>query len=80
MSGKKNNVVSLAEISAKKVEKELELEFYRKHLEECESKISYIQRDIELTLEVIHIIESEKVVLVDASLPIINIDNEDNLK
>jgi hypothetical protein len=80
MSGKKNNVVSLAEISAKKVEKEKELEFYRKHLEECESKISYIQRDIELTLEVIHIIESEKVVLVDASLPIINIDNEDNLK
>jgi len=80
MSGKKNNVVSLAEISAKKVEKELELEFYRKHLEECESKISYIQRDIELTLEVIHIIESEKVVLVDSSLPIINIDNEDNLK
>ena len=80
MSGKKNNVVSLAEISAKKVEKELKLEFYRKHLEECESKISYIQRDIELTLEVIHIIESEKVVLVDASLPIINIDNEDNLK
>jgi hypothetical protein len=80
MSGKKNNVVSLAEISAKKVEKEKELEFYRKHLEECESKISYIQRDIELTLEVIQIIESEKVVLVDASLPIINIDNEDNLK
>jgi hypothetical protein len=80
MSGKKNNVVSLAEISAKKVEKEKELEFYRKHLEECESKISYIQRDIELTLEVIHIIESEKVVLVDSSLPIINIDNEDNLK
>jgi hypothetical protein len=80
MSGKKNNVVSLAEISAKKVEKEKELEFYRKHLEECESKISYIQRDIELTLEVIHIIESEKVVLVDASLPIINIDDEDNLE
>jgi hypothetical protein len=80
MSGKKNNVVSLAEISAKKIEKEQELEFYRNHLELCERKMSYIQMDINVTLEIIDMIENEKVVLVDASLPIINIDDEDNLE
>jgi len=78
MSDKKNNVVSLAEISAKKVEKEKELEFYRNHLELCEKKLSYIQMDINVTLEVIDMIEHEKVVLVDASVPIISIDDEDN--
>lgn len=78
MSGKRNNVVSLAEISAKKVEKEKELEFYRNHLELCERKLSYIQMDINVTLEIIDMIEHEKVVLVDASVPIISIDDEDN--
>ena len=50
MSGKKNNIISHAKISARKVEKEQELEFYRKHLEMCERKMSYIQMDINLTL------------------------------
>ncbi|HAW04812.1 MAG TPA: hypothetical protein DCW83_08990 [Saprospirales bacterium] len=77
MSGNKNNVVSLVEISNKKVTKEKELEFYRNHLKECESKISFIQRDIELTLEVIDMIENERILSVDTSVPIINIDTED---
>lgn len=80
MSGNKNNVVSLVEISAKKVEKEKELEFYRNHLKLCEQKLSYIQMDINVTLEIIDMIEHEKVVLIDAELPIISIDNEDNLE
>ena len=80
MSDKKNNIVSLSEISAKRQEKEKELEFYRRHLAICEEKLSYIQMDINVTLEIIDIIENEKVVLVDASVPIINIDNEDNLE
>jgi len=77
MSGNKNNVVSLVEISNKKVTKEKELEFYRNHLKECESKISFIQRDIELTLEVIDMIENERILSVDTSVTIINIDTED---
>lgn len=80
MSDIKDNVVSLADISARKIEKEKELEFYRRHLALCEQKLSYVQMDINVTLEVINMIENEKVVLVDASLPIINIDDEDNLE
>lgn len=80
MSDIKDNVVSLADISARKIEKEKELEFYRRHLALCEQKLSYVQMDINVTLEVINMIENEKVVLVNASLPIINIDDEDNLE
>jgi len=80
MSGKKNNVVSLVNISARKIEKEQELEFYRRHLALCEQKLSYVQMDINVTLEIIDMIENEKVVLVDAELPIISIDDEDNLE
>jgi adenine/guanine phosphoribosyltransferase-like PRPP-binding protein len=78
MSGKKNNIISLANISARKVEKEQELEFYRRHLAMAETKLSYIQMDINVTLEIINMIENEKVVLVDDSLPIIEIDDEDS--
>ena len=80
MSDKKDNVISLARISARKVEKEQELDFYRRHLALCEQKLSYVQMDINVTLEIIDMIENEKVVLVDAELPIINIDDEDNLE
>lgn len=78
MSGRKNNVVSLADMTAKKLDKELELEFYRKHLASCERRLSLIQADINVTLEIINMIENEKIVLVDVSLPLINIDDDEN--
>lgn len=80
MSDIKDNVISLAGISARKIEKEKELEFYRRHLALCEQKLSYVQLDINVTLEIINMIENEKVVLVDAEPPIINIDDEDNIE
>ena len=78
MTEKKDNVISLASISARKIEKEKELDFYRRHLALCEQKLSYVQMDINVTLDIINMIENEKVVLVDAELPIITIDDEDN--
>lgn len=78
MSGRKNNVVSLADMTAKKLDKELELEFYRNHLAGCERRLSLIQADINVTLEIINMIENEKIVLVDVSLPLINIDDDEN--
>jgi len=78
MSGKKNNIISLVNISARKAEKEQELEFYRRHLAMAETKLSHVQMDINVTLEIIDMIENEKVVLVDDSLPIIEIDDEDS--
>lgn len=78
MSDPKNNVVSLAEISAKKIEKEQELEYYRRHLRMCEQKLSYVQMDINVTNQIISMIENESIVLIDVEVPIIEIDDEDD--
>jgi len=78
MSDLKNNVVSLSEISAKKIEKERELEFYRRHLRMCEQKLSYVQMDINVTNEIISMIENESIVLIDVEVPIIDLEDSDD--
>jgi len=77
MSEKKNNVVSFSEVAAKKLEKEKELEFYYRHLDMCLQKQAFIEMDIKVTKQIIDMIENETVVLVDDSVPIIEIDDED---
>lgn len=77
MADKKNNVVSFANISAKKLEKEKELEFYYRHLETCQQRLGFIEMDISVTKEIINMLENETIVLVDDSVPIIEIDNDD---
>lgn len=77
---KKNNVVSFSEaaaLSAKKQEKEKELEFYYRHLDMSLQKQAFIEMDIKVTKEIIDMIENETVVLVDDSVPIIEIDDDD---
>jgi len=74
---KKNNVISLSKVATKKQEKEKELEFYRKHLAMCYQRMSFLQMDINVTKEIIDMIENETVVLVDDSVPIIEIDDSD---
>lgn len=77
MADKKNNVVSFTNISAKKLEKEKELEFYYRHLETCQQRLGFIEMDISVTKEIINMLENETIVLVDDSVPIIEIDNDD---
>lgn len=78
MSKKKNNnVVSFSEVASKKQEKEKELEFYYRHLDMCLQKQAFVEMDIKVTKEIIDMIENETVVLVDDSVPIIEIDDED---
>jgi len=77
MSDNKNNIVSFSEVIKKKQEKEKELEFYYRHLDMCLQKQAFIEMDIKVTKEIIDMIENETVVLVDDSVPIIEIDDED---
>jgi len=78
MSEKKNNnVVSFSAVATKKQEKEKELEFYYRHLDMCLQKQAFIEMDIKVTKEIIDMIENETVVLVDDSVPIIEIDDDD---
>ena len=78
MADKKNNVVSFAEVSAKKLDKKKELEFYRRHLDMCLQKQAFIDMDIKVTREIIDMIENETIVLVNASVPLIEIGDDDD--
>lgn len=77
MSDNKSNIVSFSEVAKKKLEKQKELEFYYRHLDMCLQKQAFIEMDIKVTKEIIDMIENETVVLIDDSVPIIEIDDED---
>lgn len=49
-----NNLIDL------KVRKQKELEFYNRQLEELKSKMFFIKKEIDLTSEIINMIEKEK--------------------
>lgn len=54
-------LILLGDFVEQRLRKEKELEFYQKELEKLQFKMSFIQRDIELTNTIIQIIENEKV-------------------
>lgn len=75
MSDKK--VVSLSAALKKKQDKEKELEMYRRHLSVIEDRMAFLEMDRKVTTEIIEMIENDTVVVVDDSLPIIRIDDDD---
>jgi Tfp pilus assembly protein PilO len=75
MSDKK--VVSLSEVLKRKQDKEKELEMYRRHLSMIEDRMAFLEMDRKVTTEIIEMIENDSVVVVDDSLPIIRIDDDD---
>lgn len=75
MSDKK--VVSLSEVLKRKQDKEKELEMYRRHLSMIEDRMAFLEMDRKVTTEIIEMIENDTVVVVDDSLPIIRIDDDD---
>jgi hypothetical protein len=75
MSGK--NVVSLSEVLKRKQDKEKELEMYRRHLTMIEDRMAFLEMDRKVTTEIIEMIENDAVVVVDDSLPIIRLDDDD---
>ena len=75
MSDKK--VVSLSAVLKAKQDKEKELEMYRRHLSVIEDRMAFLEMDRKVTTEIIEMIENDTVVVVDDSLPIIRIDDDD---
>lgn len=75
MSDKK--VVSLSAVLKRKQDKEKELEMYRRHLSVIEDRMAFLEMDRKVTTEIIEMIENDTVVVVDDSLPIIRIDDDD---
>jgi len=75
MSDKK--VVSLSAVLKRKQDREKELEMYRRHLSMIEDRMAFLEMDRKVTTEIIEMIENDTVVVVDDSLPIIRIDDDD---
>ena len=75
MSDKK--VVSLSAVLKRKQDTEKELEMYRRHLSVIEDRMAFLEMDRKVTTEIIEMIENDTVVVVDDSLPIIRIDDDD---
>lgn len=68
------NIVSLTDVLENKIIKEKELEFYREQLVEIQRKIAYLETDLNITKQIIALIEQEKIIQVDASVPILSFD------
>jgi len=56
-----SKLISLSEILESKEQKEKELAFYRKKLEEIEQRMYWLNRDLEVTNIIIEMIETETV-------------------
>jgi len=56
-----NKITLISEFIETKLRKEQELEFYQKQLEELQSKMGYLRKDIDITNVIIDLIKSEKI-------------------
>lgn len=79
MTDENGKIISLAEVLESKIVKEKELEFYYEQLKEIQRKIGFLELDLKLTKQIIHIIEKDKVIEVDPQIPLLNFPtDEDN--
>jgi len=77
MADDNSNIVSLADVLESKIIKEKELEFYYEKLREIQHKISFLETDLNLTKRIIKLIEGDKVLQVEVTVPLIGVDTED---
>ena len=76
MTDEEGNIISLTDVIESKVVKEKELEYYREQLVEIQRKIAFLETDLNLTKQIIRMIETETVLTVDNKVPLIGIDEE----
>ena len=58
----KQKLILLTDFIETKVRKEKELEYYQKQLEELKTKMFYLSKEINLTNDIIEMVQSESVV------------------
>ena len=78
MTDENGKIISLAEVLESKIVKEKELEFYYEQIKEIQRKIGFLELDLKLTKQIIHIIEKDKVIEVDTSVPLLDFSKDDN--
>ena len=73
-----SKIISLTDVLENKVVKEKELLYYREQLEEIQRKIAFLETDLNITKQIISLIEQEKIIEVDTSVPILSFDDTDD--
>jgi len=73
-----SKIISLTDVLENKIVKEKELLYYREQLEEIQRKIAFLETDLNITKQIISMIEQEKIIEVDTSVPVLSFDNSDN--
>ena len=74
-----NKIISLTEVIESKVIKEKELKFYQEQLVEIQHKIGFLELDLNLTKQIIGMIERESVLSIDTSVPLIGVEPDADL-
>tara|TARA_R110000782_G_scaffold268740_1_gene365720 strand:+ start:754 stop:990 length:237 start_codon:yes stop_codon:yes gene_type:complete len=59
------NVISLVELIEQRLDKEREISFYKKVLEELQIKIAALDKDVQITTMIIDLIQREKLLTAD---------------
>ena len=72
-----SKIISLTDIINSKVVKEKEIQYYYEQLEEIQRKIAFLETDLNLTKTIIRLIEDQKIVTVDNSVPLIGTEDND---
>jgi len=73
-----SKIISLTDVLENKIVKEKELLYYREQLEEIQRKIAFLETDLNITKKIISLIEQEKIIEVDNSVPILSFDNSED--
>jgi hypothetical protein len=73
-----SKIISLTDVLENKIVKEKELLYYREQLEEIQRKIAFLETDLNITKQIISLIEQEKIIEVDNSVPILSFDNSED--
>jgi len=72
-----SKIISLTDIIDSKAIKEKEIQYYYEQLEEIQRKIAFLETDLNLTKTIISMIEDEKILTVDNSVPLIGQEDDE---
>jgi predicted Rossmann fold nucleotide-binding protein DprA/Smf involved in DNA uptake len=77
MTDKENKVVSLSKVLKNKKEKERELSMYKNHLAMIYDRMAFLEMDRKVTEEIIEMIENDSIVVIDDSVPLVGVHDDD---
>ena len=73
-----SKIISLKDVLETKIVKEKELLYYKEQLEDIQRKIVFLETDLNITKQIISLIEQEKIIEVNTDVPILSFDHPED--